>query len=391
MQALRKTAAPRSLGLVVKLLLVTAVLCVAEARSISHEPFNSLQQQQVDALKAYLPAVVLADDRESWVEQLLDPAQLSLWLAPHRTTAIRSTAIPGSKASKITIKVARVNGEVVVTQISIEGAGLNLAALTDLVSALPALQSFSASNCQQYTTSRQVDTASNLPAKLAQLSPASFVSLTLANCGVQGNLPEQWGSWSSIQHLDLADNKITGSLPSSWQQMSSLSTLSLENNNLRGPLPASWGTGAIPNNVVMNVCSNPQLVGNIPQTWARFSGLVSVEGTSIAGCVPEALTDKVVMSADVLVQPCSEGITSDSNDQDVQQAALLRIRALVGEQLLPSWVEERKAAGEGLSWFSCISRYWQLPTPVTRANVRTHASSISTNHFTLPQNCCITL
>jgi hypothetical protein len=52
-----------------------------------------------------------------------------------------------------------------------------------------------------------------------------------------GDIPEELGYLSALQHLDLSDNALTGSLPASFGQLKNLSGLSLSNNQLSGDLP----------------------------------------------------------------------------------------------------------------------------------------------------------
>lgn len=70
--------------------------------------------------------------------------------------------------------------------------------------------------------------------------------LSCVGCSLDGTLPRDWGTQSSLMELrvlDLAGNQFTGTLPETWGYMVNLAELTLSNlkPNLLGKIPAAWG------------------------------------------------------------------------------------------------------------------------------------------------------
>lgn len=76
----------------------------------------------------------------------------------------------------------------------------------------------------------------------------TFHRRSLANIGLYGSLPPEWGdagAFPSMRLLSLANNNITGTLPSEWGSVSTdswpqLQAMLLFNNSLQGFVPSSW-------------------------------------------------------------------------------------------------------------------------------------------------------
>ncbi|PSC69547.1 5-oxoprolinase isoform B [Micractinium conductrix] len=140
-------------------------------------------------------------------------------------------------------------------------------------------------------------------------------SLHLEDNQLSGTLPPEWGTqgaFKSLLQLKLECNKLSGTLPGRWglpDAFPELSELWLLGNQLTGTLPSEWGTpGGVQNHILSGtlpdswsnlsnlisiwLSDNPKLSGTIPKGWANLPlGDLSLENTSITGCVPPALVD----------------------------------------------------------------------------------------------------
>jgi len=98
-----------------------------------------------------------------------------------------------------------------------------------------------------------------------------------------------------------------------------------------GELPASWGdtSSLLPTGLRLNAVNNTALTGEIPSTWARFTGFIQLAGTNVSGCVPDQLIFTVVL--DGPIRACSE--------LSKQVAALVELKKLLDRtgKDLSSW------------------------------------------------------
>jgi hypothetical protein len=88
----------------------------------------------------------------------------------------------------------------------------------------------------------------------ANLTPFSLQSLALSGLALQGTLPAQMGTLTSLRSLNLAGNNFTGALPD-LGKLVGLAQLQLADNRFSGPL--------------FKVRKTPSW----PRSWANFSFL----------------------------------------------------------------------------------------------------------------------
>jgi hypothetical protein len=242
---------------------------------------------------------------------------------------------PGQKEKlSIDVQFESINGAFCIIEILSYPLGVNTTALLELLPRLPYLKSFRASWVSRYA-GRDKLREQPMPVKLADVAPRSLEVLELRRLDLCCQLPEEWGSWSTIEQLVIAVNeRVTGPLPD-WQGMKSLKLLDLSSNNLTGTLPASYGSPTWSKNVqILNLNGNEQLTGTIPGTWAGMSAAIDLQMTGITGCVPDQLINTVKMPLYADVVRCS-----------VNNTELLALKALKGlldkgNRMLPSWKED---------------------------------------------------
>jgi hypothetical protein len=206
----------------------------------------------------------------------------------------------GNTAIDITMGVDVIDGATYITSIEVNrGAGLNLTHLVPLIQDLPRLDSFACRGCNANRAPGPQDML--LPSQLPQAASV-MKSLELIGCGLQGPLPKQWGSWSSVEALVLGtydeegtkwgDSFINGTIPASYAHLSNLRLFDVLENQLSGELPPEFGSvGKMPVDAVFYVGLNPELKGPIPLSWSYFSlAVVEVGGTALnLTCVPDGL------------------------------------------------------------------------------------------------------
>ena len=114
-------------------------------------------------------------------------------------------------------------------------------------------------------------------------------SLQLSTNNLVGQLPEGWGSWenSNYLYLDLSNNPgLTGTLPAAWGLAGAnsstrfkLNMLNLANCSIQGTLPDSWSSIA-PGIQTSLILSDNKLNGTIPASWGqKKAAYSSTEGS----------------------------------------------------------------------------------------------------------------
>lgn len=205
-----------------------------------------------------------------------------------------------------------INSLVYLTTIEAEGAFLNTTFLPGLVSRLPRLEAFHCFRCNK----RINQDVAQLP-PLADSAPRTLKSLKLERSRLSGTLLDDWSRWSSLETLSLKGNNLRGRLPVSWRAMRSLRTLDLSDN--------------------------PGLTGSIPALWGAMRANIFLHGTSITGCIPVTLINRVFW--DKPKEPCGQ-VVSDAE-------WLIEIRRLLDQSgvVLGSWSEENSRKGE----WTCVT------------------------------------
>jgi Leucine-rich repeat (LRR) protein len=125
-----------------------------------------------------------------------------------------------------------------------------------------------------------------IPAELGSL--ASLQELVLSGNQLSGSLPAALGGLTQLVRLSLSRNQLSGSLPEALGTLASLEYMYLGNNQLSGPIPVELGNLASLRYLYL---SSNQLSGPIP---AQIGGLVSLDELDLSanqlnGSIPAAL------------------------------------------------------------------------------------------------------
>ncbi|XP_059077346.1 receptor-like protein 19 isoform X1 [Cryptomeria japonica] len=112
-------------------------------------------------------------------------------------------------------------------------------------------------------------------------SLTNLTTITMASCGLSGEIPPSFANLSRLQRLDLSGNSLRGKIPAFGGSLP-LSEFYLSDNNLEGSLPSSLGgklNGTIPSTLsnistlwVLYLHDN-SLIGPIPTSFGKLSKL----------------------------------------------------------------------------------------------------------------------
>ena len=124
--------------------------------------------------------------------------------------------------------------------------------------------------------------------ELSKLNFSSFpnlVELHLYGCKLNGSIPHQIGTLTSLTYLDLSSNDLTGELPLSLANLTQLQTLFLYSNRLHGSIPLQIGTLA---NLSTLYLSSNNLTGELPLSLANLTQLqtLSLSSNRLHGSIP---------------------------------------------------------------------------------------------------------
>ncbi len=124
-----------------------------------------------------------------------------------------------------------------------------------------------------------------LPAELGDLS--ELVNLAFYDNQLTGPIPPELGNLSNLNLLNLRNSGVTGTLPPELGKLNTaLEFLSLDRNNLYGAVPAEWGD-LHPSLISSILIENNQLIGELPHSWTRLTGLDILKFGNNAGlCAP---------------------------------------------------------------------------------------------------------
>lgn len=295
---------------------------------------EDIEQQQFKAMHAIMPSLVDANAKKwaavDFLFRDLRGSLSQLWV-DYGALEVYSFICSDDRGS-ITLELKLVNNVIYITTIDIVGAALNLAVLPALVAQLPKLEVFVCYECHYNSKDA---TAMQLPAALAGKAPQTLWKFIIDGSRLQGTLPKEWGTWSTLKHLSLTDNVISGPLPATWKDMSSLTYLDLQQNLLQGSLPPEWGSGGMSKITKLVLRHNSGLVGSVPAEWGTFSGGVLIHNTNITGCVPDQLMTNIF--GDQPNVPCSQ--------DSVEVSSLLALRKYLDPTglVLSSW--DRNSSG----------------------------------------------
>ncbi|KAK6923313.1 Leucine-rich repeat-containing N-terminal, plant-type, partial [Dillenia turbinata] len=97
---------------------------------------------------------------------------------------------------------------------------------------------------------------------------------TLQGCGINGEIPEEFGNLSSLTNLDLDGNHLSGQIPSSLGNLTKLQFLILSQNNLSGTIPESLSS--LSNLINLQLGSN-NLTGQIPKQLFQETSYIAAQ------------------------------------------------------------------------------------------------------------------
>eukprot|EP00250_Pteridium_aquilinum_P014010 c21719_g1_i2 orf=913-3699(+) len=103
-----------------------------------------------------------------------------------------------------------------------------------------------------------------------------------------GEIPDWFGSLSTLQQLDFTSSSISSSLPVSLGNLFNLQTFAIAKNNLTGPIPSSFGN--LTSLTSLDLSFN-QLTGSIPEGLINLQNLITLSlGTNrLVGQIPSGI------------------------------------------------------------------------------------------------------
>ncbi|KAK9040138.1 hypothetical protein V6N11_015315 [Hibiscus sabdariffa] len=126
-----------------------------------------------------------------------------------------------------------------------------------------------------------------LPVSIGNLS-TSLEYLELTDCRLQGNIPTEVGSLSSLVSLKLGNNALTGVIPDTIRLLKSLQSLQLHGNKLRGVIPYDL---CMSKNLFELFLGGNELSGAIPECLSNLTALrnLSLSSNRLASTIPSSL------------------------------------------------------------------------------------------------------
>ncbi|KAL1205338.1 LRR receptor-like serine/threonine-protein kinase GHR1 [Cardamine amara subsp. amara] len=124
-----------------------------------------------------------------------------------------------------------------------------------------------------------------------------LVKLSMSNNSISGDLPNNLGSFKSLQFLDLSDNLFSSSLPKEIGRSVSLRNLSIAGNNFSGEIPESIGGLVSLQSLDM---SRNSLSGPLPKSLTRLNDLLylNLSSNGFTGKIPRGF--ELISSLEVL-------------------------------------------------------------------------------------------
>ncbi|KAL4353953.1 hypothetical protein GQ457_06G036230 [Hibiscus cannabinus] len=126
-----------------------------------------------------------------------------------------------------------------------------------------------------------------LPVSIGNLS-TSLEYLELTDCRLQGNIPTEVGSLSSLVSLKLGNNALTGVIPDTIRLLKSVQSLQLHGNKLRGVIPYDL---CMLRNLFELFLGGNELSGAIPECLSNLTALrnLSLSSNRLASTIPSSL------------------------------------------------------------------------------------------------------
>ena len=123
-------------------------------------------------------------------------------------------------------------------------------------------------NLQRFLLRNNPNLGGSIPAEFGNMA-TNLASISISNCGLTGQIPEELWNLNILRVLNLSDNNLDGNIPATnITNLTELLSLFLGQNNLDGSIPA--GLALLPNLDVFHI-NNNQFTGVIP----NFTGITT--------------------------------------------------------------------------------------------------------------------
>ncbi len=131
----------------------------------------------------------------------------------------------------------------------------------------------------------------NIPSELSNLSNLEYLNLTgdiFGEFGFTGKIPPELGGLSNLKELHLPYNRLTGEVPSELGNLSALEDLDLSDNELIGEIPPELGNLTALEDLDL---SQNNLIGEIPKELGNLSNLrlLILRFNRLSGEIPASL------------------------------------------------------------------------------------------------------
>ncbi len=113
--------------------------------------------------------------------------------------------------------------------------------------------------------------------------------------GLNGTLPDNWGTYTNLHTIHLQDNAINGSISPSFGSSLALKRLYLQNNALTGNIPSELGDNPLLER--LNLSNNTALGGGIPLSFQNLTNLqrLHLQNNSHADTLPDILSQLIAL------------------------------------------------------------------------------------------------
>ncbi|XP_027358871.1 receptor-like protein EIX2 [Abrus precatorius] len=127
-------------------------------------------------------------------------------------------------------------------------------------------------------------------------SSEALIVLDLSSNLLAGTLPDCWGRFQFLGHLNLAQNNLSGRIPKSFATLQNIGSINLNSNNFSGSLPAWIGHNLSQLNV-LSLEAN-KFNGSIPTSLCNLLSLrvLDLSNNNITGKIPQCLSRIIVLS-----------------------------------------------------------------------------------------------